>query len=222
VETVVAEARLETRVELTAEFNRALEAQKCEFAAAIGELKERMETVVGRLPVARAWAPDTVTYRGSFVVHDGSTWQAVTDTAKRPGAGEDWACIAKGGRDGVDGQSLYVRGVFDLRDSYSAMDVVAYEGQGYIATRDNPGVPDVDDDWMLIALRGAKGERGASGPRGHRGDQGASGAKIHSWQIDRERYRASPLMEDGTVGPMLKLRPLFEQAVLEVERIDGA
>jgi hypothetical protein len=58
----------------------ALEAQKCKSSAQIGELKERMETVVGRLPVARGWVPDSVTYLGSFVAHDGSTWQAVTDT----------------------------------------------------------------------------------------------------------------------------------------------
>jgi hypothetical protein len=215
IDRAVEAAVARTRAELRAEYGGALEAQKCEFAAQIGELKERMETVVGRLPVARAWAPDTVTYRGAFVVDDGSTWQAVTDTAKRPGAGEDWVCIAKGGRDGVDGKSPYVRGVFDLRDCYSAMDVIAYEGQGYIATRDNPGVPGVDDGWLLITVRGTKGQRGASGPRGAKGDRGTSGERIHSWQVDRERYRASPLMADGVVGPMLELRPLFEQYQIE-------
>jgi hypothetical protein len=43
--------------------------------------------------------------RGSFVVHDDSTWQALTDTAKRPGTGEDWVLIARAGKDGRDGQS---------------------------------------------------------------------------------------------------------------------
>jgi hypothetical protein len=38
---------------------------------------------------------------------------------------------------------------------------------------------------------------------------------IVSWQIDCERYRASPLMSNGTVGPMLELRELFEQFQLE-------
>ena len=43
------------------------------------------------------------------------------------------------------------------------------------------------------------------------GDKGETGATIVSWQIDHERFRASPLMSDGTVGPMLELRSLFEE-----------
>jgi hypothetical protein len=34
---------------------------------------------------------------------------------------------------------------------------------------------------------------------------------IVSWQVDRERFRASPLLSNGTVGPMLELRSLFEE-----------
>jgi hypothetical protein len=191
-------------------------AQTCEFAVQIGELKERMETVVGRLPVARVWAPDTVTYRGSFVVHDGSTWQAVTDTAKRPGENDDWVLIAAAGKDGRDGQSLVLRGAFDLRDSYSAMDVVAYEGQGYIATRDNQGVPRVEDGWLLIAARGVRGERGEPGKvgqRGHKGDRGPAGATIEEWRINREHFCVVPFYSDGTAGPPLRLRDLFQEFI---------
>ena len=71
------------------------------------------------------------------------------------------------------------------------------------------------EGWQLLAPRGKAGEKGASGPRGPKGDPGPSGAKIHSWQLDRERYRVSPLMEDATVGPMLEMRPLFEQYQIE-------
>jgi hypothetical protein len=31
------------------------------------------------------------------------------------------------------------------------------------------------------------------------------------WQIDQPNYRAIPLMSDGTEGPPLPLRGLFEQ-----------
>jgi hypothetical protein len=51
--------------------------------------------------------------------------------------------------------------------------------------------------------------------RGERGVKGEPGPSIVSWQIDRERYRASPLMSNGTVGPMLELRGLFEQFLSE-------
>jgi hypothetical protein len=50
---------------------------------------------------------------------------------------------------------------------------------------------------------------------GERGEKGETGPSIVSWQIDRERYHASPLMSDGTVGPMLELREFFEQFLRE-------
>jgi hypothetical protein len=62
---------------------------------------------------------------------------------------------------------------------------------------------------------GRRGEKGEPGPRGAKREPGAS---IVSWQIDRERYRASPLMSDGAVGPNLELRELFEQFLIETER----
>jgi hypothetical protein len=52
------------------------------------------------------------------------------------------------------------------------------------------------------------GERGEPGPRGL---PGQAGPTILAWQIDSERYRATPLMSDGQEGPALELRPLFER-----------
>jgi hypothetical protein len=153
----------------------ALQAQKQEFAEQLQALKVRMEATAGRLPVATAWAPDTVTYQGSFVVHEGSACQAVKDATQRPG-GTDWVLIARAARDGRDSREMGLRGAFDLRDAYSVMDVVAYEGQGYIATRENPGVPGVDDGWLLIAARGEGRARGAGIARAQR-RQGSSCGK---------------------------------------------
>jgi hypothetical protein len=34
---------------------------------------------------------------------------------------------------------------------------------------------------------------------------------ISGWKIDRARYLATPLMSDGSDGPPLELRELFEQ-----------
>jgi hypothetical protein len=36
-----------------------------------------------------------------------------------------------------------------------------------------------------------------------------------SWTIDRTHYRAVPTLSNGTQGPVLELRPLFEQFALE-------
>jgi hypothetical protein len=74
--------------------------------------------------------------------------------------------------------------VFDLADTYRAMDVD-------VATGDNPGVPCVDDSWQLLAARGAKGrkgEPGKPGQRGHKGDRGPAGAKIEELRLSREQF----------------------------------
>jgi hypothetical protein len=34
---------------------------------------------------------------------------------------------------------------------------------------------------------------------------------IHSWQLDRQKYRVSPLMSNGQVSGVLELSGLFEQ-----------
>jgi len=36
------------------------------------------------------------------------------------------------------------------------------------------------------------------------------------WKIDRARYVATPIMSDGSEGPPLELRGLFEQFFSEV------
>jgi hypothetical protein len=68
---------------------------------------------------------------------------------------------------------------------------------------------------MMLAGRGPQGERGASGPRGAMGDKGDT-VRPYSWQIDRERFSVSLLLEDGTVAPALELRPLFEDFYRQV------
>jgi hypothetical protein len=100
---------------------------------------------------------------------------------------------------------------------YKRLDIVVSDGDSFIAKHDDPGICP-SDGWQLLSEHGRpgrKGETGERGIRGERGEKGEPGPSIVSWQIDRERYRASPLMSDGTVGPMLELRPLFEQFQLE-------
>ena len=91
-------------------------------------------------------------------------------------------------------------------ERYARLDVVAINGSAFIARRDDPGdCP--GEDWQLMS---APGKRGQQGPRGERGERGPSGTIISSWRIDRERYRATPLLSDGTEGPALELKPHME------------
>jgi hypothetical protein len=39
------------------------------------------------------------------------------------------------------------------------------------------------------------------------------GSVILDWEIDRASYHAVPIMSDGTLGPPLALRALFEQYI---------
>jgi len=87
------------------------------------------------------------------------------------------------------------------------------DGGTFIAKRDNPGgCP--GEGWQLLARqgkRGRPGERGHPGERGEKGEKGEPGPTLVSWQIDRQKYRASPLWGDGKVGPNLELHGLYEQ-----------
>ena len=59
-------------------------------------------------------------------------------------------------------------------------------------------------------MSAVKGERGLRGDRGPSGPPGPPIA-IASWVIDRASFTATPVMTDGSEGPPLELRGLFEQ-----------
>jgi hypothetical protein len=90
-------------------------------------------------------------------------------------------------------------------------------GSSFVALKDAPG-PYPGDDWHLLASRGSRGNRGESGARGImglRGERGAAAPTIQSWLLERTRYTATPIMSDGSIGPSLELRGLFEQFFTE-------
>ena len=165
------------------------------------------------MPLVKLWEPDAVHYQGDVVTHDGGTWQATRDTGKAPGT-KDWVALAVAGR---DGRTPRVRGTYSADATYQALDLVMRESSSFIATRDHPGQCP-GDGWQIIACggkRGPSGEKGERGPAGPRGDAGARGVTIRDWRVDRERYLATPVMSDGSDGPQLELRGLFEQFFLE-------
>ena len=108
-----------------------------------------------------------------------------------------------------------MRGTFDQSASYRRLDVVALNGGSFVALKDAPG-PCPGPGWQLLASQGKRGVAGEKGERGPKGDAGASGATIRDWKIDRARYLVTPVMSDGSDGPPLELRGLFEQFFSEV------
>jgi hypothetical protein len=167
----------------------------------------------GKLPIVKLWTPETVYYAGDVVAYDGGTFQAQRDTGQPPSHAH-WLCLAAAGR---DGKTIAVRGTFDESAEHHRLDVVALNGGSFIALKDAPG-PCPGSGWRLIASqgkRGAAGQKGERGERGPQGNPGLSGATIQVWKIDRERYVATPVMTDGSEGPSLELRGLFEQFWLE-------
>jgi len=167
----------------------------------------------GALPLVKLWKPETVYYAGDVVAYDGGTFQAKRDTGQPP-PHADWICLATAGR---DGNSITVRGTFNVTAEYRRLDVVALNGGSFIGLKDAPG-PCPGSGWQLLASQGKRGVAGARGERGERGpkgDPGLSGVTIRDWKIDRARYVATPVMSDGREGPPLELRGLFEQFLLE-------
>jgi hypothetical protein len=166
----------------------------------------------GKLPMAKIWRQDSVTYEAQVVSYDGATYQALRDTAQKPG-GSDWICLALPGRDAITPQ---VRGTYKLGEQYNKLDICAMNGSSFIARRDAPGECP-GPDWQLLVSRGKTGDKGQPSPRGPQGERGEKGdpgqpaPEILGWQIDRENFRATPVMSGGKDGPPLDLRGLFEQ-----------
>jgi hypothetical protein len=179
----------------------------------IGPQGERgLEGPPGKLPIVKLWRQDEITYEGDVVIRDGSTFQALKDTAQVPG-GDHWIMLAAAGR---DARTPFVRGTYDENATYAGFDIVALNGSAFMARRDNPG-PCPGEGWQMIASQGKRGIAGPKGERGDRGPQGATGVSIRGWRIDRSAYVATPVLTDGTLGPPLELRELFEQFQMETD-----
>ena len=88
-------------------------------------------------------------------------------------------------------------------------------GGSFIARQDNPGVLP-GDGWQMIARQG---QRGVAGEKGERGERGLPGVPVvlKGWVIERSKFVAIPLLSDGSRGPPLELRELFEQFQTDTE-----
>ena len=137
----------------------------------------------GKLPEVRQWS-DGVHYEGDVVTHDGATFQALRDTGRMP-PHEDWMCVARNGRDGIDGRSPVIRGTWNAEEDYRELDVVMLNGASFAARRDVPGECP-GDGWQLLAAQGKRGKPGEPGPRGESGVRGDPGPALLAVEADAE------------------------------------
>lgn len=150
---------------------------------------------------AGAWPPETVTYQAELITHDGALWQAQRDTAQQPG-GSAWICVAASGRAGSDEITPTVRGTCDAREQYQQLDIVAQEGGSFIARKNNPGPAPV-----MIGRCCANRARPVTTGNRTQGSTRREGRARRGRRDDRflairrEKFRMSPLMNNGTVGP---------------------
>jgi len=193
---------------------RAFEVELAKLSGAIDVLRGAQPPPPAKFPTVKAWSADvSIYYQNEIVTRDGSTWQAQRDTARVPGAGtkEDWVCLA------APGNGLVVRGTYASNETYKHLDVVMMNGSSFVARWDNPGACP-GEGWQLLASRGSRGNRGQEGQRGLmglRGEPGAAAPSIYAWEIDRRNYTAVPILENGSRGPPLELRALYEQYFAE-------
>jgi hypothetical protein len=114
------------------------------------------------------------------------------------------------GPPGPPGPEPYVGevcGLYDPERDYRKYDLVSLGGAEWRARCDAPG-PLPGDGWCLSSKAGERGRRGEVGPRGDPGPRGQPAPVLKEWVI--RDYRVVPVMTDGSLGPPLDLRDLFE------------
>lgn len=114
------------------------------------------------------------------------------------------------GPPGPPGEVPYVGevcGAWQADRAYRKYDLVAADGGEWRARYDDPG-PLPGDGWALSAVQGRRGNIGQRGEKGERGLP-APGVPVQTgWEITG--YVAVPVMSDGSLGPPLDTRALFE------------
>jgi hypothetical protein len=107
--------------------------------------------------------------------------------------------------------SFNVRGTFDADTVYNYLDVVAFNGSSWVATRDRPGeVP--GPGWQLLSSAGKRGLRGERGPVGR------DGAKAPVWSgvsFDPKTLSFTARMSDGSLGPTVSLDSIFASVAVD-------
>jgi hypothetical protein len=110
-----------------------------------------------------------------------------------------------------------LRGTYDPRTTYSALDVIAKDGGIYIAKQDAPGTCP-GEGWQIASMRGERGRQGERGLPGAQGPAGAPGVPAPQpigFEVDTDNYMVKLRWSDAGVT-LLNVRPLFEAFAAEI------
>ncbi|MBM6886820.1 pyocin knob domain-containing protein [Pseudoflavonifractor phocaeensis] len=99
--------------------------------------------------------------------------------------------------------SLTPQGAYRSGTRYTALDLVGYEGGGYIALREVQDIAPSDDgvNWMLLAARGGEGIQGAQGIPGYVFTPSVSAEGVISWTNNGDLPNPDPIDITGPEGP---------------------
>ena len=165
----------------------------------------------GKLPIAKEWTRETVFYEGYVVTYDGGSYQALRDTGEPPDNETYWRfvsqlLVATPRQSGTVARSRKTRSTQPMTRSRST----AGRSWHFVTIRAHVLVP--DGSCLLRQANAAlPAKPGPRGPAGIAGPTGVDAAAVVGWDIDRATYTVVPIMSDGSSGPPLNLRGLFEQ-----------
>jgi hypothetical protein len=117
--------------------------------------------------------------------------------------------------------------VRDLRAEVAGLKLALAELRAdHAATKGDLGVAAHKLERLTLTHKGPPGERGPQGcdgregrpgPPGPRGNRGQRTAEIVAWSVDFDNYTATPEFFDGSSGPPLNLRGMFQRYNEDVE-----
>ncbi|MBI5687852.1 MAG: hypothetical protein HZC54_22505 [Verrucomicrobia bacterium] len=118
--------------------------------------------------------------RGIANVRDNGDGRVVIDMSDYTSYGPFYAASGPPGATGAPGEpgpGFNLRGDWDAWTGYARADVVAYNGNLYVAFADGLSgpPPDMDARWRLLTITGPAGAAGGPGPQGDPGPAGSPG-----------------------------------------------
>jgi hypothetical protein len=152
---------------------------------------------------------DAATYKsgqiyreGSVVIaHIGQHFWAKADTYGQPGDDPAWERIGSWG--------MRHRGAFDKDVTYVDGDIYVKDFGSFVV---------INGDAVLLAGRGAKGERGAVGPEGAEGKRGVDGASIIGAETEGFKVVLVQQNSDGEVDHLeMDFEPAFKASIAAIK-----